>query len=436
MAKLTDRACANTKPHTHKDIHLGDGDGLYLRIRPGGTRAWMVDYVVNGIRRKITLGNYHSAGGKDQNIEELLEGGRMSLAQARLIAAEWKALRRVGRDPGQEWMESKAARKAAEEAESSQPTVRQAISHFMTRHMDGKKSAPATRYRLDRLAALIGDKKINEVNRKEFIEAIESIASGHREGKTAKQLAGEVLVTAKRLWRFAESRDWLVESCIERLKRSDFDARPRRREVALRLDELAQVWKAISDPTRCKADPVTIAALKILALTGQREREVCDAEWFEFDLEAGEWRLPAGRTKKTRANLVHLAPQAVEILNELKRITGDQRYAFASPLRDKQPIHGRSVNNALHAMFKRGHLPGITQCHVHDLRRTLITRLPDLGFEPFIGHKIANHVLPNVLAHYNHAEYLPERKRALHAWAERIVMLVNSSNVRMLKKSA
>ena len=59
MAKLTDRACATTKPHPQKDLHLGDGDGLYLRIRPGGTRAWVVDYKVNGNRRKITFGNYH-----------------------------------------------------------------------------------------------------------------------------------------------------------------------------------------------------------------------------------------------------------------------------------------------------------------------------------------------------------------------------------------
>lgn len=127
----------------------------------------MVDYVVNGNRRKITFGNYHSAGGKGQNIEELLDGGRLSLAQARMVAAEWKAIRRVGRDPGQEWLETKAAKKAAEEAESSQPTVQQAINRFMTQHMDGKKSAPAIRYRLDRMAEHIGDKKIGEVSRAE-----------------------------------------------------------------------------------------------------------------------------------------------------------------------------------------------------------------------------------------------------------------------------
>jgi integrase len=100
-------------------------------------------------------------------------------------------------------------------------------------------------------------------------------------------LTGEVLVQAKRLWRFAEAREWLEASCIEKLTRKDFDARPVKRDVTLRLDELAEVWRALRDPERCKSDPVTVAAMKLLILTGQREREVTDAEWPEFDLDAG-----------------------------------------------------------------------------------------------------------------------------------------------------
>jgi len=73
---------------------------------------------------------------------------------------------------------------------------------------------------------------------------------------------------------------------------------------------------------------------------------------------------------------------------------------------------------------------------VHDLRRTLITRLPDLGFELFIGHKIANHVLPGVLAHYNHNSYEPQREAALKAWAGRIEALVKGENVVQLHRVA
>ena len=213
---------------------------------------------------------------------------------------------------------------------------------------------------------------------------------------------------------------FLTASCIEQLTSRDFDARPVKRDVALRLDELVEVWKALVDPARCKADAVTVAALKMLILTGQREREVTDAEWTEFDLETGIWKIPATRTKKNRAHLVHLAPEAVTIIDRLKPLTGRKKYVFASPLKKDQAIYGRSVNNALLLLFVRGALPNVTRCHVHDLRRTPITRLPDLGFEPFIAHKIANHVLPGVLAHYNHNECLPQREAALKAWAHLI----------------
>jgi hypothetical protein len=78
----------------------------------------------------------------------------------------------------------------------------------------------------------------------------------------------------------------------------------------------------------------------------------------------------------------------------------------------------------------------VTPCHVHDFQRTLITRLPDLGFEPFIGHKIANHVLPGVLGHYNHAQYEPEREAALKAWADRIEALALGHNVVQLNRAS
>lgn len=443
MGKLAAVTCESAKPDKGRDRLLGDGDGLFLRVRPHGTKTWLIEYEFSGRRTKYTIGVYGREGAPGDSIPDWLRHGRLSLTQARAIAGNWKDARRAGHDPAAEWealltreREAEAARKAAEEAETARPTVAQAIDTFMARHMAGKKSAPAIRYRLDRLATYLGEQKIRDVTRKDVIAALDKIADGQREGQTAKQLAGEVLVQAKRLWRFAEAREWVDASCIEKLTRKDFDARPVKRDVTLRLDELAEVWRALHDPERCKSDPVTVAAMKLLILTGQREREVTDAEWTEFDLDAGLWKIPAARTKKERAHLVHLAPQAVAILAELKQITGKARHAFESPLRPGQALYGRAVNNALATLFVRSALPNVTRCVVHDFRRTLVTRLPDLGFEPFIGHKIANHVLPGVLAHYNHNTYEAQREAALKAWADRIEALAKGKNVVQLQRSA
>ncbi len=448
MGKLSQVSCEKAKPFKGKDRILLDGDGLYLRVRAHGTKTWEIDYMFKGERPKPTIGVFDCNGAPGDSISEWLRHGRLSLAQARAIAGNWKSARRAGHDAYREWeallekeKKDAAAAEAAKAAEAAQPTVSDAIEQFMGKHMSGKKSAPAIRYRLDLLAGILGDKKIATIKRQDVIAALEGIAEGRRKNKQgesipAKQLAGEVLIQAKRVWRFAEAREWVSISCIERLTRKDFDARPVKRDTVLRIDEVVELWRVLHDPLRCKADPVTIAALKLVVLTGQREREVTDAEWKEFDLDAGLWKIPATRTKKERAHLVHLAPQAVKILTELKPLTGKQAFVFASPLKEKQPIYGRSIANALATLFARGYLPSVTRCHVHDLRRTLITRLPDLGIEPFIGHKIANHVLPGVLAHYNHAEYLEQRKDALERWADRIETLAGQSNIIQLHRPA
>lgn len=166
------------------------------------------------------------------------------------------------------------------------------------------------------------------MTRKDVITAVEGIAKGQRAAGTARQFAGEVLTTAKRLWKFAETREWLESSCIAALTRKDFDARPRKRDVVLDFNEVAQLWRTLGDPEKCKADPVTVAALRMLILTGQREREVTDALWNEFDLEKGVWKLPAHRTKSARAHLVHLAPQAIAVLTGLQGLTGKAVMSF------------------------------------------------------------------------------------------------------------
>ena len=441
--KLSATTCETVKPNPLRDRLLGDGDGLFLRVRPHGRKTWVIEYEFQGCRTKYTIGSYARNSATGESIPDWLRNGQQSLTQARSIAGNWKAARRAGRDPVAEWealltqeRETVETRLAAVASERAQPTVNEAVESFMAKIMAGKKCAPAIRYRLDRLTAIIGDKKIRDVTRQDVIAALDTIAEGQREGKTAKQLSGEVLTQTKRLWRFAKSREWVAVSCVEELTRRDFDAKPTKRDVTLRLDELAAVWRALDNPEQCKSDPVTIAAMKLLILTGQRESEVTEAEWTEFDLAVGLWKIPAERTKSARAHLVHLAPQAVAIIEALKQITGKKRHVFESPLKPGQAIYGRSVNNALATLFKGEKLPNVTRCHVHDFRRTLITRLPDLGFEPFLGHKIANHVLSGVFAHYNHNTYEVQREAALKAWAARLETLVMGNNVSQLHRVA
>jgi hypothetical protein len=152
MDKLAAVACESAKPDKGHDRLLGDG--LFLHIRPQGTKTWLIEYEFGGKRRKYTIGAYSREGAPGDSLPEWLRHGRLSLSQARAIAGNWKDARRAGHDPVAEWeaqlareREAEAAKKAAEEAETARPTVRQAIDTFMARLVAGKKSAQAYRYR-------------------------------------------------------------------------------------------------------------------------------------------------------------------------------------------------------------------------------------------------------------------------------------------------
>jgi hypothetical protein len=152
MGKLAAVSCETAKPDKKRDRLLGDGDGLFLRVRPHGTKTWLIEYEFQGRRTKYTIGTYSRDGAPGDSISDWLRHGRLSLTQARSVAGNWKSARRAGHDPVAEWeavleQERKAEeeRNAAINAELAAPTVNDAIESFMKRIMTGKKSAPAIR---------------------------------------------------------------------------------------------------------------------------------------------------------------------------------------------------------------------------------------------------------------------------------------------------
>lgn len=140
----------------------------------------MIEYESQGRRTKYTIGGYSKGGAPGERVSTWPRNGQLSLPQARSITGNWKAARRAGHDPASEWeallsqeREAVAATLAAQEAERAQPSLMEAVESFMAKIMSGKKSAPAIRYRLDRLTAIIGDKKIRDITRQDVIVALD-----------------------------------------------------------------------------------------------------------------------------------------------------------------------------------------------------------------------------------------------------------------------
>ena len=76
------------------------------------------------------------------------------------------------------------------------------------------------------------------------------------------------------------------------------------------------------------AHPQTKLALGFLLLTFVRTTELRAAEWTEIDWDKAEWRIPAERMKMRELHIVPLSRQAIAVLRELEKHSGNRQYLF------------------------------------------------------------------------------------------------------------
>ena len=155
-------------------------------------------------------------------------------------------------------------------------------------------------------------------------------------------------------------------------------------------------------------------ALRLAPLVFVRPTELRAAEWSEFKLDLQEWRIPAERVKMRVPHIVPLTRQAIALLRDIHPVTCDGKYVFPSPRSRSRPLSNVALLAALRRMgYEQGTLT------VHGFRTTASTLLNEQGWRPdAIERQLAHGERDHVRAVYNHAEYLPERKVMMQAWAD------------------
>ena len=64
---------------------------------------------------------------------------------------------------------------------------------------------------------------------------------------------------------------------------------------------------------------------------------------------------------------------------------------------------------------------------LHDLRRTAVTGMAELGIQPHVIEAVVNHVSGHkagIAGVYNRATYAPEKRAALQVWADHVMKMV------------
>jgi integrase len=179
------------------------------------------------------------------------------------------------------------------------------------------------------------------------------------------------------------------------------------RERVLSDEELVAIWKA------CKDDDYG-RIIRLLILLGARRQEIGGIAWSELDLDGGTWTLPAERSKNGRKHALPLMPMALDIIRAVPRMVSREQL-FG--LRSEDGFNSWDKGKAAIARS------GVSNWTPHDIRRTVATRMADIGIMPHIIEEILGHVgghKGGVAGIYNRSSYEREVRNALALWESRI----------------
>jgi integrase len=190
-------------------------------------------------------------------------------------------------------------------------------------------------------------------------------------------------------------------------------------------DELGRVWRA------CKDDDFG-RVVRLLILTGCRRQEIGGMRWPELDADNGTWTLPAERSKNGRAHTLPLPQVAWDIIAGVPRRTSrDHLFGLLADGGFSRWAMKVDLDKALDGTVRRFRL--------HDLRRTVATRMADLGVQPHIIEQILNHQSGHKRGPagiYNRSSYEREVRAAVALWADHIRSVVEGSGRKVLSFTA
>lgn len=379
---LTDVKIRQAKPCA-APIKLTDGGGLYLEVRPNGSKLWRYRYRIDGRENVFAIGAYPD----------------VSLSNARSERDLAREHVRAGRHPSHV-RQTEKAQQIAENRNTFQVVAGEWIADRL-----GKRSAT---YRNQCERAFKADvyPRIGRLPMREITAAHVLDILTRMDKRSATTLALQVRQWISAVFRYGVATLRADADPAAALKGA-IERKPINHSKAMTREELAQYYRAVAN---YRGHRVTVIALRLLPMLFTRTVELRCACWEEFDLDNALWEIPAERMKMRRRHLVPLPTQAVELLRELRSITaGDLLFPG---LRDpSRPISATTLNRALEYLDMAG-------WHCHDFRATASTHLYEMGIwrAEAIEMQLAHAERNRSRAAYNHAQYLDERRAMMQAW--------------------
>jgi integrase len=432
MPKLTDRSLAALKVEPgRKDRLVFDTacPGLGVRVTAKGTRTFLAQWTDPATRRKVR--------------EPLGVWGNLTIEQAREAARARLGEVAKGIDPKTERMRRRA--EAERERAETALTFGMLMEEWAALHLVHRRpryAAEAVRAIRCGLPELL-KRPAARISRADAVNALDEVVKA---GKAIT--AGRTMAYARACFAWGERRGKVPGNPFANLPIS---AGTTESERVLSDTELAETWAA-ADTLGYPFGPF----YKLAILTLQRREQVAAMRWPELADDLSQWSIPGSRMTKGKPHDVHLSEAARAVLSAIPRVDGCE-YVFSTTSsraaihntepkgkrkREPTPISGfsqgkryldvviKSVRARTAAEAGRKAVPLISW-RLHDLRRTGVTKLAELGFDSIVVDKLLAHQpakLRGVAGIYQRYDFARERAAALDAWAAH-VLGIEANNV-------
>ncbi len=355
-----------------------DGNGLYLDVRPSGSRGWIQRLTIRGRRVELGLGGYPL----------------VSLKEAREKAFANRKLAREGGDP---LMEKRRA--------ESMPTFESTAHKVWKQLRPGWRSQRHGQVWLNSLERhvfpRIGEMPVSEVTSADVIGILAPM--WHEKPALAKKLRQRM----RAVMEWAVAMDLRPDNPCDRV--GPVLGVQGNQTQHLRALPHGEVAAAIRAVRASEGRPVVKQAFEFLVLTATRSSEVRGAVWTEIDRDAGVWTIPAPRTKGNREHRVPLCRRALEILEEARDLGRGTRLVF--PGLRGAPL-GRT---AIWHLLKTAQIEAVPHGFRSSFRDWAAeeTDHPREVAEAALAHKVRN----QVEAAYRRTDLFGRRRRLMDDWA-------------------
>lgn len=359
-----------------------DRDGLVLEIRPSGKKVFLFRFQWEKKPQTITLGNYPN----------------ISLADARIKTTEYRNLLDKGIDP-----------RKGETSVQKKITFREVAEQWHQKNAHRWKQVTSNRHYKSlthHIYPFIGDKPIDEITKADLLTIIHPHeVQGHHE------VTHRLHDRLEAIFSFAVGASFTDNYPFIGLKKA-LAPKPRvTHQPAIHPDEAHKMLAIIKNTPGRK---IIKLYTELLAHLFTRPSELRLAKWDEFNLSKAEWHIPAERMKMAAPHWVPLSPKVLELIRELRLITGFTPYLFTSPAtKIPQPISETSARKLIHNN-------GYKELHtLHGFRALASSVLHEQGnfrsdaIEAQLAHKIQG-----VRGVYLRADFKQERRELMNWYSD------------------